>query len=124
MPVYTFELTIKQDGQDVPGFPIVKRIQTTEAQIIQTQKAGSDGAGSYVVVPGCSTSASLQGLAIASDQAVNIRLNGQSTGSIALNAGGIVVVIDGLINAGASTNATINNTGSASANLTGFWAGT
>lgn len=124
MPVLTFELVLKMDGQDIPGFPIVKRIQTVEGQVISTQKAGSDGAGVYVVVPGCSTSASLQGLAIASDQAVLIRLNGQTTGSIALNAGGVVVVIDGLINAGASTNATINNAGTPAANLLGFWAGT
>ena len=124
MPVFELELSIKIDGQLMPAFPLVKRFQAVEGAMLATQKAGGDVAGTYVVVPGTQMSAALQGLAIASDQAVLIRLNGQTNADIALNAGGLLIVFDGSLNAGASTNATISNTGANPANLTGFWAGT
>jgi hypothetical protein len=124
VPVFEIEISIKQDGAPLPRFPLIRRIQTVEGQTIATSKAGGDGAGIYVVVPGADAIPALQGFVLSSDSAVNLRLNGQSNGSVPLNAGGIMILIDGNLAAGATTNLTINNPGVAAANLTGAVLGT
>ncbi len=54
--------------------------------------------------------ASIQALILrALEQPITLRLDGQSDAGIVINAGGIIVIIDATIDAGATTNATVNN---------------
>jgi hypothetical protein len=121
VPVVEIELSVKLNGQLLPSFPFRKRIQCNEAQTIATTKAGGDTVGVYVVLPGGGVVPAAQAFMVGSDQAVNLRVN--NAGVIPLNAGGMLILIDGNVNAGAALNLQINNVGTNPANLTGFVAG-
>jgi len=73
--------------------------------------------------------AELYVLMFKTDQRIHLRMDGQSAQSIPIAAGGMVLLFDIDADAGAATNATINNntgneTTSATANIEGFAGGT
>lgn len=128
MPYCTFQLRITSDAGGEPAliFDYTARVSLTEAQIIARQKAGGDLVGVFTAIPGVGSLPVVNALVVATDQPINLKLASVSNGDgiIALNPGGILVVIDGQLAAGANENATINNVGTATANLTGFSGGT
>ena len=113
-------LTIKRNGQLVSGFPRQYRQLVDEVQQFAYEKATGGG---YETVP-TTQIAALQVLALTADQAITIRLDGQSDAGISLNANGLLLIIDGTIDAGASTNATIDNSSGSAATIMGVGGGT
>ncbi len=112
-------VTLRVDGQTPPGFPLTRKITTTEAVSFDYQKASGGG---YATLP-VSDIASLAALIVRSDQAVTLRLDAQSDAGIELNADGMLIILDAVINAGASTNATISNASGSTATVKGWAAG-
>jgi hypothetical protein len=111
--VPTLELTVlvKQDGVAVPGFPWVRRIVVDDVQPFDYQLASGGG---DTVVPTAAI-ASLHALLVrALNQPTTVKLP-----SIALAAGGIVVVLDGVL-----TTPTIANASGAPTEVQGLGGGT
>lgn len=113
-------VTVKRNGRDVPGFPYSKRMLVDEVQQFSYEKATGGG---YETLP-TTQIATIQALILAPDQALTVRLDGQSDAGIALNAGGLLLVLDSTTDAGASTNNTIDNSSGSTANIVGLGAGT
>ena len=113
-------VSVKRNGQDVPGFPYRHRVLVDEVQTFSYEKA--DGGG-YVSLP-IAEVASVSALILTADQALTVRLDGQSDAGIPLTANGLLLVIGGPIDAGASTNATIDNSSGSTAVVKGLGAGT
>lgn len=113
MPLVEIEISLKVDGNLLDGYPIVRRINQAEEVHKRVQKPNGDGA-SFFQASALSTD---NCIIIQTDAPVNFRLNNQSTGQIPLNAGGLLLVIDGNINSGSATNILINNQGPTAANL-------
>lgn len=113
MPQLEVVVSASVDGVPLDGFPVVKRLTTTEKEARDFVKA--TGAG-YVAL--CDNIASVAALIMQSDQTVSVKLNGSAT-SFTLNAGGLLLLLDCLLSSGAATNATFENTSGASANVRG-----
>lgn len=111
---------IKRNGRDVAGFPYQKRMVVDELQSFAYEKATGGG---YETLP-TTQIATLQALALVADQALTIRLDGQSDAGIVLSAGGLLLVLDATLDASASTNATLDNSSGSTAVITGLGAGT
>lgn len=119
MATIELSMTLRVDGQTVPGFPVIRKVTATETVAFDYQKASGGG---YATLP-VSDIASLAALVVRADQAVTVRLDGQSDAGIELNADGLLIILDAVIDAGASTNATISNASGAAATVKGWAAG-
>lgn len=119
MPSIKITIDVEIDGHRVPGFPLARRTEVTEVQQFNVTRADSGG---YVATP-TTEIPSLKALILHTDEAVTVRLDGQSDAGIELNAGGILAILDTTIDAGASTNATISNTSGNDAQIEGIAAG-
>lgn len=113
-------VTVKLNGRDVKGFPYQKRLVVDEVQQFAYEKATGGG---YETLP-ITQIATLQALVLAPDQALTVRVDGQSDAGLVLNAGGLLLLLDSTTDAGASTNATIDNSSGSTAVITGLGAGT
>lgn len=113
-------VSIKKNGWEIPGFPYRRRMLVDETQQFSYEKATGGGHESLPVTQ----IASLQALVLTADQALTARVDGQSDAGIVLSAGGLLLVVDATIDAGASTNATIDNSSGAVALVRGLGAGT
>lgn len=111
---------IKRNGRDVTGFPYQKRMVVDEIQQFSYEKATSGG---YETLP-TTQIAAVQALVLTADQSISLRLDGQSDAGITLNAGGLLLVLDSNLDAGVSTNATLDNSSGSTAVVTGLGAGT
>ena len=111
---------IKRNGRDVTGFPYQKRTVVDELQQFSYEKATGGG---YETLP-TTQIAAVQALVLTADQSITLRLDGQSDAGIPLNAGGLLLVLDSNLDAGASTNATLDNSSGSTAVVTGLGAGT
>ena len=111
---------IKRNGRDVTGFPYQKRMMVDELQSFAYEKATGGG---HETLP-TTQIATLQALVVTADQALTLRLDGQSDAGIVLSAGGLLLVLDATIDAGVSTNATLDNSSGSTAVITGLGAGT
>jgi hypothetical protein len=110
------------DGVPLAGFPVVRRLAVDEVQGFTHELAGPSGG--YVALP-ADQLATIQALVLRADQLVTLRVDGQSDQGIRINPGGLVVLLDVLINAGAGApNAKVDNSGTAVALLAGLAAGT
>lgn len=114
-------ITLKQDGKMVAGFPLYRRVVVDELQQFSTEQTSSPG--TYVTVPSTLIDAA-QAVLLSSNQPITVRLNGQSNGGIALSAGGLLLILDATLNAGASTNITVDNSSGNTATLSGLVGGT
>lgn len=128
MPTYELSLTLKQDGANVPGFPILRRVEVDESQASQVEVTNSVDTATWGQIQGGRID-TLNFLFIASDRAVTLRLDDQSDAvdrsTIPLNAGGVLVLIDTTIDAGGgSSNARVNNNSGAIANIKALLGGT
>ena len=119
MPTVEVTVSVKVDGVSVTGFPMTRRVSVTEVQAFDYQKSAS---ATYTAIP---TEAidSLKALIVTSDKAVTVRLDAQSDAGIEVNADVVLIVLDGTINAGASTNATVSNASGSIAAVRGVGAG-
>ena len=116
-------LSVELDGLPVSGFPLDRRLLVDEASAIDYRKA-VDGAGTYVGVP-LDLLPTIQALVLRADRALTLRLNGQSDAGVLINAGGVVVLFDVTVNAGAgAANAKVNNVSGATAFVQGVGGGT
>jgi hypothetical protein len=112
-------LNLEIDGQQIEGYPLVKRINLDEIQQFSYEKAAS---ASYTDIPATEIS-NIQLLLIRPSQQLTIRLNGQSDAGIVLSANGILLVLDGTLNAVAA-NAQVSNASGSVAIVKGVAGGT
>lgn len=110
---------VEVDGKRVGNFPFSRRIQITEEQAFQYI---SSTGGGYDSIPS-SEIAVIKALVLRPDQAVTLRTQNQSDAGILVNAGGIIALVDVVLNSGASTNATIDNSSGSDAQIEGVVAG-
>lgn len=120
MPTLEITINVKEDGVVKPGFPRTRRISADELQSFRYEKATGGG---YVAVP-TNQLDEVQALIFETDQQVTVRLDGQSDAGIVLNAGGLLIIIDADIDAGSTTNVTVDNSSGSTANLEGLAYGT
>ena len=116
---------VKRDGIASPGFPVTRRIEIDEIQSFKYDKAADNDSTTFSAVP-ADQIASIQALCIRTSKAITLRLDGQTDAGIVLNAGGMIVILDATIDAGAgASNASVNNPDDADVALVeGFAAGT
>lgn len=113
-------VTVKLNGKDIAGFPYQKRLTVDEVQQFAYEKATGGG---YAAVP-TNQLDTIQAFIFTADQAVTLRLDGQSDAGIVLTAGGLVLIMDATLDASSTTNATLDNSSGSTANITGLGAGT
>lgn len=119
--VYDITLSIKADGHEVFGLPLKKRITVDESTGLQ--KYDHAGGGAYVAL-NTSVLDEIQLLFLKTSLAATVRLDGQTDAGIVLNAGGLILIVDADIDAGAATNATLSNGNVAATALTVLGGGT
>jgi hypothetical protein len=113
--IIEFSLNLKVDGVSYPNFPLIRRLQVDQLQPLgQIQTAGTG----YTSLASLLTA--LQVGVIQVDESIDLRLNNQSTGSIPINAGGLIAFIDVNINTATLISALI---GATDANLNGLLGG-
>ena len=120
MPSFELTVILKRNGVDLPGFPVNRRIETDEDASFQHEEATGGG---FVALP-TGEMDEINFLALKTDQQITVRLDGQSDAGIILNAGGLLLIVDADIDAGASTNATISNGSGSTVNVKGVAGGT
>jgi hypothetical protein len=114
MPVFEITLSIKRDNVEVFGAPLRRRLEVDEA--IGPMEYEQATGGGYVVVPGTSALDEINVLILrAVDYALTVRLDAQSDAGIVLNAGGVLVIFDADIDAGASLNVKVDNSSGSTA---------
>lgn len=117
-------LTVKRDGQPVNGFPVTRRIEADEVQHFSYEQAAHGDITTFGAVPADQIN-TVQALVLRTTKAITVRLDGQSDAGVPLNAGGILIVLDSTIDAGAgASNAKVNNNSGATALIEGLAAGT
>ena len=116
---HTLEMTLslKMDGLPYPGFPLSRRLQVDEVASLGYEQ---DAGAGYTNLAAVFTSLSV--VVLTTDQALSLRCNNQSNGSIPLNSGGLVVVFDGAIDT--ATLLSVLNSGGTNANMNGILGGT
>jgi hypothetical protein len=119
-------LTLEQDGTSLPDMPTIRRLILAETSgLINLSYAPDNNSSTFHPVVQASMP-TLSVLYIASDQAINVQLNGSAT-AIPIQAGGELLLVGTQLSQGTpSNNVEINNpalTGGATANVTMFLAG-
>lgn len=125
MPSIKLTVDLEIDGVKVQGFPLTRRLTVDEVQHFDYEEAADNDTTTFSALPTAQI-ASIQALILRPlEQPITLRLDGASDAGIVINAGGMVIIMDATIDAGASTNATVNNPdASALSRLKGFAAGT
>lgn len=124
MPNLKLSIQLEIDGNPVSGFPLVRRITVDELQQYQYEEPDDGDTVTFSALP-ADQIASIQALLVQTDQEITLRFDGQSDAGIVLNSGGIILILDGTIDAGAgASNAKVNNNSGTIANLKGFAGGT
>ena len=125
MPSIKIVVDVEIDGVKIPGYPLTRRISTDEVQHFDFEEAADNDSTTYSALPTAQI-ASVQALVLRPlEQPITLRLDAQTDAGIIINAGGLIVIVDATIDAGAATNATVNNPdASALSRLKGFAAGT
>jgi hypothetical protein len=117
------------DGKMLPDFPYISRLTFNQIQgPTQSTKAGGDGAGVYVTVPGLGLNPALQALLVKLDNPANFILSALTNkdGVIAMQGGGVIVIVgmNEAVPGQPGQNAQINNPNAAATNLRVTGAGT
>ncbi len=116
-------VSVELDGNPVAGFPVTRRIALAETYQFAYEHGDDGDTTTFTTIPDSKVAES-QALVLTSDQAVNVRLDGQTDQGILLNANGLLLIIDADIDAGAGSNVKINNNSGSTANITGVGGGT
>lgn len=118
---YDITLTIKKNGLALSDYnPLVRRITCDESQPFSYEKAATGG---FVALPASQLDI-INLLLLLPDQQVTLRLDAQTDAGLVLNAGGLLLIVNGVLDAGASTNATVDNSSGATTTLKGLASGT
>lgn len=120
MPTLKITLSAELDGVQLAGYPKTRRLEVDESQSFSIEQATGGG---YSTLP-IQQLGEVQALILEPDQAVTLRLDAQSDAGLEINKGGLIVLFDVTINAGASTNATIDNASGSTVKLVGIAGGT
>lgn len=123
MPTFKLTLHLEKDGVLLPEFPVVRRLEVDESQSARYEQADDADSGTFDAMPTAQMS-EVQMAYITGDQQTTIRVDGQSDAGIVLNSGGLLLIFNADIDAGASTNLTINNASNSTANMTLISGGT
>ncbi|MCH7761634.1 hypothetical protein IIA15_09610 [candidate division TA06 bacterium] len=126
VPNLKVTIQVEIGGVPIAGFPVVKRLVVDESQQFNYEKAADGNPSSFSALP-VAELATVEALIIkASDLPITVRLDGQSDSGIELKLGGILVILDATIDAGAGVqNVSINNPASSDLTLvSGVAAGT
>jgi len=123
MPTLKATVNLELNGVSLSGYPVVKRLEMDESQEFRYEKVDDTNGTTFIALP-TSQIDSIQAIAIQTDQQLTFRFDGQTDAGILLNAGGLILIIDAVIDAAAATNATVNNNVQPTANVTGIAAGT
>lgn len=109
MPTIEATIILKQDGVDVPGFPITMR-----AAVVMLENYVDGALPNDVFFHPFGGLTTIQNISFvrALDQPVTVRLNGQTDAGADLTAGGLIFVFGGVLDASIPTNLTVKNTGS------------
>lgn len=119
-----FTLSIKKDGELLPESFIIKRLTVDEIQSFNYEQVAHGDAVTFTALP-AGEIATINALILRSDKVVTLRLDGQSDAGIEIKAGGMIILTDVTIDAGAgASNAKLNNNSGGTAILKGFVAGT
>lgn len=118
MPNLKVTITIEEDNRLLPGFPIIRRYVSNQADLLAFQQATGVA---FATAPGIPTSlTALNALYLTADQATAVRFN--NAGVIPLNANGMIIILDA--NVTAAPVAEIQNNSGSTANIKGMIAGT
>lgn len=114
VPIYEITVSVKQNGVEVFGAPVRRRLEVDEGLgPIRYERATGGG---YVSLP-ITVLDEVQFLLVRTDQQVTLRLDAQSDAGLVLNAGALLLILDADMDAGASTNATLDNSSGNTANI-------
>ena len=123
MPALKVTVTVEQDGVALPGFPFVRRIQTSDVQAFAyTQDdtgVDAEDVQLYTTLPVIGEISPVRLLVLRTDAVAGVRFAGQTDAGVDLEAGGLVILVDCDI-----THATPVAIATAGATLSGVAAGT
>jgi len=124
MPKMVTTVTCEIDGVPVPGTPYRREVSIDESQVFSYEEADDGDGTTFSVIP-MAQLATIKNMLVKPSQAVTIRLDGQTDAGIVLAAGGLLLIVDGTIDAGAgSSNASLNNNSGSTALVKGGGGGT
>ncbi len=112
-------INVEIDGQQVEGYPLIKRLTVDELQQFNYEKATGGG---YVALPVDQLS-NIQFLVLKPTEQITLRLDAQTDAGIVIAANGIVLLVGVTIDDG-TTRATIDNSSGAIAVIKGIGGGT
>lgn len=111
---YTVSIDIKQDGNRIPGFPVVKTVTAAESRGKSVINRAS-ASGTYTELP-LQELGDVTLLFVQADQAFNLRFNDQSDADLPISANGVVLLVDcDIPGAGGNKAALENESGSVAA---------
>jgi len=111
---YVVTIDIKEDGQRLSGFPMVKTVTVAETKGKQVISR-ADADNTFTELP-VQELGSIELLLVTADQAFNLRFNDQSDSNLPVSSGGLVLLVDCDIPSGASNKVALENeSGSAAA---------
>ena len=116
-------VSVELDGNAVAGFPVTRRISLAETYQFAYEHTDDGDTTTFTTIPD-SKVAETQALVLLSDQAVTVRLDGQTDAGLTLNANGLLLFIDTDVDAGAGSNIVLNNNSGSTANIVGVGGGT
>jgi len=124
MPKMKVTVLAEIDGVSVPGTPYSREVDVDESQTFSYEEADDGDSTTFSVIP-MAQLATIKCLVVKPSQAVTVRLDGQTDAGVTLAAGGLLLVVDGTIDAGAgASNASVNNNSGVTSVLKGAGAGT
>jgi len=125
MPSIKLSVNLEIDGVTVTGFPLIRRLSVDEIQHFDYEEGADNDTTTFSALPTAQIAAIQALLLRPLEQPITLRLDAQSDAGIIINAGGLIIIMDATIDAGATTNATVNNPdASALSRLKGFAGGT
>ena len=130
MPSLTVTISVLQDGVGpLPGFPLTRRVAVDEIQSFAVEQANAANTTTWVALP-LNLLDTVTFLVVRTDRNVTFRLNdgtadANTLPTIPLSAGGLLLLIDGTLRAGAgASNARVSNNSGSTAVLRGVGGGT
>ncbi len=128
MPYLSVTVLIDSDTGAEPNqiFEYRARVFVNQSQLINIQKAGSDGVGVYTALPSIEQSPAINVLAMAVDGPLLMKLASvaPADGIVSLKAGGLLLLIDSSLAAGLTSNVLVNNVPATPVTITGAAGGT
>ena len=111
MAVFNITISVKEDGQELTGFPITKSVTVLESG--GRSSISRPDSASYTELP-LTDLGSITVLYVEADQDYTLRFNDQTDAGLPFSANGVFLMVNGNIPSGATNKASLlTNTGSA-----------